>query len=208
MESISPQYYRRIIDCPLRAFIDCACDGNLSALTIAGFPDPADLQEAWAEITAQYSEEIGDNRQRLIVNVFRQIVKLKNALFQIDECIKVLQDTHVTEFADTLNRLLGTSFKFDPRFPEDYDKSLKRCKNRSKGLELDLELKMAHFEAIEGEKEQGQPATREGFIQTLISLSDHARFPLHDSITVFEYVTRIKRLNKDIEGMERAMSRK
>lgn len=198
---LSNTFYRSIIDLPLRNFITCAVDGNLSALVISGFPNPLELELAWVDIQQEYSDAIGHNEAKLYISVLKEIILTEGKLSLIETTVKILSQIHSVELCKQLNKLCETSFAFDPENEEKYFNELQRCINRSKSLKIKADLKRGQFEAIKKKFEgKGEKLTREYFASILITLSDHAKYPVTDSITVYEYAERLRRFNLFIES--------
>lgn len=189
----------------LDKFIDVAVDGNYSALIIAGYPAQLELELAWANIQQEYAHAIGDHEHKLYVSLYNDITLIQIKLHEVRELVKVLAKFYYKPLADKLNNLLLTAFKFDPDKPEEYLKLLQGCLNRAKGWQIDLELKQIHFDAIqEKNKQSGTKSTREYFQSVLITISDHAKYPvIAASITVYEFCERVKRFNKYCEQVEK-----
>lgn len=202
-DSTSSQYYQHIADLPLSKFIEVATNGNFFALVISGQPSLDDLRIAWESIVSEYGEAVGSGQQELSTNLYKQIVKLETTIAQIEMLVRALEKTYCGKFVTLLNGLLTTSFVFDVDKPQEYNKKLQACISRSKGFKITLDLKVAQYNAINKKTEQGEAMTKEAFIGVLITLSDHAKYPIHDNITVFEYCERIKRLNEYIRKMDK-----
>lgn len=197
----SSKWYRAIIDLPLQRFIDCACDDNLHALVISGNPDPADLSAAWENIKIQYSDAVKDAQTKIRINLQAEVNRLCITIDQANTLISELRDRYVEKFARAVNSILHASFKFDVRFPQDYDRDLKRAAGKVKGLEMRLDMQLAALEKVEA----GQPSkvvtklTREYFIGVLIALDNHHRYTVNRDMTTFEFCARIKQLNQYVE---------
>ena len=189
--------YQSITELPLSRWIDLTVDGYLKALIKEGTPPENELHRAENELRIQYADAIGDGEYRVYVGVIKELADMELVLSQVYSMVRVLTDVYVPLFADRLNRLLKTSFVFDINNPEAYDKLLSRCLNRSKIYKLRIDLKKIELEKLET-KYQGKSgkATREYYMGLLISLSDHAGYPITDNITVYEFCERIKRANK------------
>lgn len=203
MDTSSVKYYRNINELPLCRFIDCVVDANLYALVISGKPSVPELAAAWNTIWMQYTDAIKESGTNIYTLLKKEVGNLEMIYGTLQVMIDALKDYYCEQFASAVNALLRTSFKFDVRFPDDYDNDLKRARNRSKGLLISLTLKKAALEKIVEKQDEAEALTREHFQKVLITLSDHARYPVHDSITVFEYCERIYRLNKYIEEQNR-----
>lgn len=200
----SPKWYHNISELPLHRFEDIVCDSNLYALVITGKPSDNDLLKAWADIQLEIADAANDQEYRLMSSMSRDVHKLSITIDQIHIALDQLKVRYVEKFAMLVNKWLVSSFKFDVRFPEDYDNDIARAKRRIKGLELDLSLKKAAYEGVKTKFASADGKfTRAYFQGMLITLSDHVKFEIKNTITVFEFYTRIRRLNDDIEKMKK-----
>jgi hypothetical protein len=195
--------YRNINETPLSVFIAVSCDGNLKALIKPTHKEEVPeslLLNTWQELSAQYSEQMGDHEQKMFLTLFKEINKITATIHQVHLLVDVLRKYHVDEFTAELNKTLHTKFKFDYRFPEDYDRDLNRCLKRVKELDLRLEIKRKDFEVLSAKLEKQNNNARPGreyFIRILMTLSDYAKRPITEDITVYEFVARIKALHRD-----------
>jgi len=196
----SSRWYQNITELPLNRFIDVLVDNNYAALIVAGYPAQEELLLAWAGIQSEYADAIGDHEHRMYVSLFKEVTQLGLTLQTIEYLVEILEQVYDPKLGAMLNKLLLTTFKFDPADPEKYHATLKRCLMRSKGIKIDLELKRGQLKAMEKKNDEtGDKPSREYFQSILITLSDHAQYPIHDSITVFEFCTRIKRYTQYCE---------
>jgi len=191
----SHKWYQSIVDLPLNRFIDCACNNNLSALIISGFPDPEQLTIAWAEINEQYSEAMGDSTHKLYVTLFKEVTALTIDLRQIAALIELLYQVKYKPFEDRLNSLLFTNFRFE----DNRTKELETCTRLSKSIAVKIDLKTARLVAMQSGNVDKKKPTPEYFYSVLITLSDHAQYQITDSVTVFEYCERVKRLGQYVD---------
>lgn len=194
--TISSTYYQHIAQLPLNRFIDVVVDSNIYALVITGSPTLNELHDAWQTISIEYADAIKDQESRLLFSTEKELNRLKLAYHVIIDALGVLKNYYTPQFANVVNELLRTSFKFDIRFPDDYDNDIKRAYNRSKGIKIDIDLKQMSYEALK-EKilSSTKKPTREYFQAILITLSDFVKYEIRDTITVFEFCDRIRRLN-------------
>jgi hypothetical protein len=199
----SAKWYQHITELPLSRFIDCTVDDNLYALVISGHPSQEQLQLTWAEMQQEYADVMGDNEHKMYVILYRDIKVLEITLQLIHWLVAQMKEVYYAEFANRLNRLLNTTFKFDHTQPEKYFNELNRCINRSKAYKIDLDLKLQQFEAFKKNKETGSKPTREYYQSILITLSDHAKYPVQDNITVYEFSERIRRFSKYCQQVEK-----
>lgn len=189
--------YQSITELPLSRWIDLTVDGYLKALIKEGIPPENELHRAENELRIQYADAIGDGEYRVYVGVIKEITDMELILSQVHSLVRTLKDVYIPLFVKQLNSLLKTSFVFDVNKPEEYDKLLSRCINRSKIYNLRIDLKKIELEKLETKyKGKSGKATREYYMGLLISLSDHAGYPITDNISVYEFCERIKRANK------------
>lgn len=200
----SPKWYRSITELPLSCFIRVVVDENLHAIVISGNPDDMDLLHTWGDIQMQYADAMKDNEHKLMISLSREVQKLSITIDQIHIALDNLKHRYVKEFADRVNKWLQSSFKFDYHIPGDYDNDIERAYRRTKGLKLDLDLKLMAYDAMKTKfASSDKKFTREYFQGILITLSDHVKFPVTDSITVFEYCDRVRRLNEHIDYLKK-----
>lgn len=206
-ENPSAKYYQSITTCPLNRYIDLVVNDNLNALTISGYPTSEELEAAKSRILQEYADAIGNHEYQMYLEMFKQVNLLSCTVQQVHICVTQLD--HVLLLPDGIpekamyrdiwskevNKLLLTTFFFDFGNIETYKRNLQRCINRSKGIKLELDLKLLRFESLKQKYEQGKKPDEGYFQAILITLSDHCGYHLTDGITVFEYCERIKRLN-------------
>lgn len=204
----SGSLYRSISDLPLSIFIKCIVDDDLHSLIISGTVQPSELIEAWSEIRQQYADAIGDHEHRFATSLYKEVSLLKNKYQSIILLIDMLSHAYKKELADELNDLLGTNFSFNTDDTEKYAHELQRCLTRSNSFLLDLELKERQYESISGNSSKSsKPPKKEYFYSILITLSDHAKYAVQDTITVFEFCERLKRYNHYVEEVKRLNSK-
>lgn len=195
-------YHKSLHDLPLNKFIDCIVDGNLSALTISGFPAEEDLKEAWANILLEYSDAIGTSEYKIFVQLYKGIQINKIVLEQLTVALNILQVTFDEFFAKEVNKILRTTCKFNWKDQTSYQAEVKKCFNRSKSLKIALDLKLMKFEAIEAKNKGGkeQKIDRQYFVSILVTLSDYAKYRIEESIKMSEYCERVKRFTEYCES--------
>lgn len=200
----SNKWYQSITELPLNKFIECTVDGNLSALVISGFPLKDQLLLAWAEINEQYGDAMGDNDHRLYNKLFKDIAIHSMDFRQIHALIEILRNHRYKPFEARLNSLLYTNFLF----ANNRQKELDTCERLSKSISVKIDMKSAQLEALKAKQVKGSKPTREYFFTWLITLSDHAHYPVPDTITVFEFCARIKRLNQFVDQQKQKHGRR
>lgn len=198
--TLSYKLCRSIHDTPLYKFIEALCDGNIHALTLEGNPPEAELQASWSAIMNEYTEVLGSVEQKYYLSLLKEATRLEMTLTQIHSLIEVLRNFWAKPLADQLNKISQTNFPFDPNNPEQYDKDLTRCYNRSRGVLLALQLKKDQLEKAAAKLKGDQKPDRLYFENALITLSDHAHLHLTDRIMTSEFCTRLNRYTKFIES--------
>jgi hypothetical protein len=196
--------YRSINALPLHKFIDCIINQNLAAIIISGLPTQQELSIAWALILQQYSDAIGDNEHRLYANRTKQLAIETINYNLVIGLVDVLRKEYSKDLCNELNKILSTTFKFDYTNKENYEKDLSRCFNRAKGFKISIDLLQMQVNELEKkfQNKEGTKPTVEYYQSTLITLSDHAKYPINDNITVFEFCERIKRFNNYCEQLK------
>lgn len=201
-------YHSHITTLPLRNFIEVAVNENLSALTISGFPSVEQLSEAWATITQEYADAIGDSESRMYWMLYKEVFMLSMDMELVEVCYNLLKNVYVKSFGDQLLELADAKFILDPSNPEQYQHNLNRCVNRCKSLIVKHGEKKARLEAMGKQATENEKPTMEYYQSMLIILSDHAKHEITDTITVFAFCERVKRYQKYCEQLAAAHGRK
>lgn len=203
------KYHTSLNDLPLNKFIDCIVDNNLSALIISHgeeLPSSEELSAAWDNILAEYAELTGTSEYRMFCELYKEVEILKITLTQISvlaargnaetgEMQGILRMTYDEYFADELNKLLKTKCRFNWNDQKSYHAELDKCVNRGKAFKIKYDLKKMQFEAIEKKNlgKKGERPTRQYFTSILVTLSDHAKYRIEETIKMPEYCERIRR---------------
>lgn len=198
--SPSGKLYRSINELPLHKFIDCYIDNNLHALIIEGKATDAELENAWAQLSDQYTTAAGDAEYRIYLDLYKEVIALAADLQTAEALIGILQQSYSKEINIALNELVGTSVLLEGMSTETYQKQLAIIYKRSRALKLKYDLKMVQFEAMQKKftGDKSEKPTRDYFDSMLITLSDHAGYQLTDRISTYEYCERLKRLQQYI----------
>lgn len=207
-------YHKSIHDLPLNKFIDCMVDKNLSALVIAGYPTPEQLKDAWENILAEYSDVIGSQEHRMIFQLWKEVEVMKISINQIrilaakgsdTEDKGILRMMYIKPMADDLNEILGTSCQFNWADQKTYNDELDKCVNRGKALLIQYDMKCLQFAALQKQAkgEEGAVINRQYFTSILITLSDHAKYRIEETIKMSEYCERIKRFAEYCEQIKK-----
>lgn len=196
----TPNLFLSIHDLLLSGFIACDVDRNLSVLIKSGNATQEQLESAWEKIYEEYAYAVGDNENKLYLRLYKELCELVTRIYLIRKLVEILYKYRVKKLEDILNKELRTNFVFDPLKPEQYDKLLQKCYNKSKALVIQHDLKEIQFKSIEKgqkEKNKGQKPTKEYYSGILNALSSiHKYRILANQITTFEYIDLIRLTNK------------
>lgn len=194
--NIPVKYYKSITDTPLCNYIDCLIEKNLAYLVISGEPDRSVLEEVWESMLQEYADAMGDEAYDLYLTCLKELTILELRLNMVHSGVTILKMLYDKTYADKINEILRTSFKFDWTDQGTYQAELTRCLNRSKSIEIQIQLKQSQLKAQQ-EKFTGEAKkpTREYFQSLLITLSDHSKYEIKDTITVYQFLDRIRRFN-------------
>ncbi len=196
-------YHSSITTLQLRDFKKCLIDGNLSALVISGEPDYSLLRRAWSNILSEYSDAIGNAEYKLYVSTYRDVVELELKYESVRGGIALLRTGIYSKFVhETLNRDLQHKFTFNYKDEASYMAELDKAERRSKGIRVAIDLKTLQLDALEKKHKDGRKIDEKYFDAILISLSDHARFEITDSITVSVFCERLRRYNAYCEQLK------
>jgi hypothetical protein len=171
-------------------------DGNLTALVKSGYAGQNEIIEAWKQIQIEFADTIGNHEYVMYRNCIKEITVLNISLGAISAMVDVLRKVYSKGIAERLNKALGIKFDFDHTKPEQYQKLLDGCVNRSKSIKIKIDLLEIQQKGMHKKHNQGEKTSREYYQSILITLSDHAKYQVNDTITVFEFCDRIKRFNK------------
>jgi hypothetical protein len=190
------KWYQNITDLPLSKYIECVVDNNLSALIISGYPTKEQLQSAWLEIAEQYAEAMGDAERKMYLKLYKELILLNIEYQQVINLIEVLTIVQYEPFEKKLNELLFTNFAFTDK----REKEIETCYRFSKQILVKIEYKNGQLEGMKQHKDEteGRP-NREYFQSILITLSDHAKYPVMETISTFEFCERVKRFTQFVE---------
>lgn len=218
----SVKLYQSILKMPLQCFVDCLCFHNYDAVVEQGDPaivDPKVKLDAWVNIYREYVDAIGDASHQMYLNLLKEKTLLSVKIDIVEKGVDFLKTfyvrhnifkpenqtpeilTVISELTTEFNEQLNTIFEFDPTDQNKFLKTLDRCLTRIKSSKLEYEVKVKAIEGMQKTMEsKTEKPTEEFFFSSLYALSDHAGFKLSmEEITVHEYCTRVKALNKHIE---------
>lgn len=211
-KQVEISYHKILDELPRNRFVDCYVNNNLSALIISGFPQQEELEETWKIIRADYTERIGSHEYKMYVSMYRQINQLKITRTQINFLAArenkekgidagVLRVCYDEFFEKELATLLKTTLNLNWKDQKSYHDQLDKCMNRSRVLNIQIDLKLINFDAIEKKhKKKGTvKVDLEYFDKYLVTLSDFAGYNLPEDIKMGQYCIRLKKYTKACE---------
>lgn len=220
----SVKLYQSILKMPLQRFVECLCFHNYDSIVEEGDPaivEPKLKLDAWVNIYREYVDAIGDASHQMYLNLLKEKTLLSVKIDIVEKGVDFLKTFYsrhnifkpenqtaevkavISEFTNEFNEQLNTTFEFDPTDQNKFLKTLDRCLTRIKSSKLEYEIKNRALEGMQKTMEsKTEKPTEEFFFSSLYALSDHAGFKLSmEEITVHEYCTRVKALNKHIEQL-------
>lgn len=187
----------------MRLFKKVQLENDFQALVIEGNPTDEQLATAWDKIVGAYHEAKGDITVLRRLVIYKEISLLTINLREVYECVLILRDPrcyHQTIHAK-LNQMLECSIVLDVSDLLNYMKGLARYLKRSSMIKRALELKKIEYDAIK-EGAVGKKADAAYYDSMFITLSDYSKYRIDDSISVFEYCERCKRLSQHIKSLQ------
>lgn len=188
----------------MRLFKRVQLHNDLRALVIEGCPTDEELESAWDGIVGEYHATKGDVSvlRRLVIYKAQSLLTIN--LREVYECVLILRDPrqYHKKFHHKLNMLLECDLELDPTKIDAYMKTLGRYLKRSSSIKRAIQLKQIEYDAIK-EGAVGKKADEAYYDGMFITLSDYAKYRIDDSITVFEYCERCKRLNNFIKAQQK-----
>jgi Ca2+-binding EF-hand superfamily protein len=185
------------------AFLDALCEDNLTSLVITGKATVAQLTESWLLILSEYYELRGDgidNNEQWSLS--RDIQKLSNHLYILDECVQFLLNRHSESIAESVRRL-GYSFRPTSFEPVDYIDQLNEVVNKSKTKYIQLKqfIKQLEKKMQEGGKEKPK---RDDFEKALLYFEEMQGASYNiEELTVSKYIQLEKKYNQKIEQLKK-----
>lgn len=175
----------------------------MAALVIIGEPDYTELRRAWSNILGEYSDAVGNAEYRIYVGVFKEVTELELKMNAIMAAIDVLRmGVYSRYLCDALNKDLRASFRFNYKDPASFQAEVEKAYRRSKAIKLQLDLREMHLRALEAKHTDGKKPDRRYYDAILVSLSDHAKYEITESITVSKFCERLKRYNAHCEQLK------
>lgn len=188
-------WYRNINELPLYAFIRADVDDDLQALVITGSPTEKELEKAWADISGEYHDAIGDTKTIQRLFIFKELSLMALQLQGIYILIDGIKHRYHPFFHDELNKQLECDIQWDHTDIDAHFKAILRYHKRTGAIKRQIALKTVEYESMK-QGAVGPKATRSYYESILITLSDFAKLPITDQISTFTYCERVRRLNE------------
>lgn len=186
--------------CTMDQFQDCLVDRNYRTLIVGeGDADDAQLQEAWEDLQDQYTEALGNAEQKIFHKLLKETNIHSASLAELDACLEVLKCYYVRQFADKVNKLLGTNYNFEIIRTDvtQYDRYIAQAEMRKAGIEMKRDLARIRLEDLSKKlnAKKGEAPTRAYFGKMFNALEEHYQGTRADgTMTVARYCDRVQRL--------------
>ena len=190
----------------LDRFIRCLLHNDFSVLRRSGNPSQRELSQAWEHLYMEYCDLSGDNQQRRILMISREVGLLESKLLMIQSAVMVLSIRYSQKMVDLLHQI-GYNYTIDPSDPVRYMETLERILKKSKIITVSLEQKRYEYEQLTNEI-KGEPLTEQYFEELMVELSRFlGDFIRTRDVTVTEFIAIRKRFDKEIKETEKAKQR-
>lgn len=200
---MSVKYYDSIVDLPFGLFKQCSVKNNYYALVIEGQPKIEELERAWINIALEYKDRMMGEEGKMHHNLLLESGLLESKLIKINICLQRLgievdhpEINPKRKYIDDLNQFVESNFVFDHLKPEEFKAELKRAKNRSKGVLMNLQIKQSNLKALNEKGNNQTKPTFEYWDSILNELSLFAKYEIGDSITVSRFCDMVQKCNK------------
>lgn len=195
--------YRHISEIPLYLVIDALVDGKIHGIVVSGHPPEKEVEAAWADLVVQYNEGLGDSESRLFFSLHKQILQKEITLQQVELAITMLRGSHAPELLEFLNGVFFTQVRIDETDAEDRERKLNVFKNQKASIRMAIDMKRIQYDAIKRKKQSAGNRPDRAYFQTmLLNLSDFAKYEVTDRISTFQYVERVRRLDKFLQKVK------
>ncbi|MDH6304611.1 hypothetical protein M2459_001346 [Parabacteroides sp. PF5-5] len=182
--------------CPLYAYIDAVCDGNLKGLVVSGNPTEEALKESLSILTAEFSALCGNGRASSVNNSIRKIYMLRNTITAYSACMTLIS---VGDYSclEVLSRF-GIKAK-EPKTDAEKAKLLKLIDSKARSKSVSLKEELSRLENTSKEEESGK-VTVQDYNEQIALVSKFSGFHINRmTITLSEYAAYVKQFNKSLE---------
>lgn len=189
------------MELPFRIFSEINAKDDLSLLILSGNPTQEQLATAWEGIQLQYADEMKEPQYRNYIRIQRELAAAQLVHTQVTMLIQALEKVYVEDFKRELDRLLNCYLLLDPSNQDEYDNQLQRARNRLKGQEIGIQLKLAELEAL-GERlgfgKDKKPNTKY-FWDVIEALEQYHKTPVDTDITTYRICLKYRSMVEDVE---------
>lgn len=190
---VKPEVINNCSDLIFSNFIKLDCNQDITVLIKAGGPTDDDLFQARIKILSEYYSLTGSKETLKQQALVSKIEALNTKVTQVTALIAFLRMKHMPKLFEAL-RSWGYSKAFTP---ESYMKDLQQIETSIKNDRLQLAKAKLRYQDEEDRKskEGAKAATREGYVKTLIAISNHTKRHIRaEDITTMEYAIMYKEL--------------
>lgn len=198
--SIPQNLFHRCNETPLAVFIECVIDHNYQSLVKSGTATEEQISEAWQLIYSEYSDLVGGETYKLLLNLSREIGYLETKLLSIGLCLKVMTFRPDPVCIRTLE---SYGYRYDWTSKDKYMDNIAEIANKTAGIQLSIERKRRELEKKSSTVGSKQ-VTRQTFETMIAAISKHMGFRIDPKeVTVSEFVSYRKNFEGEIEAMKK-----
>lgn len=186
--------YDSCYTCPLKAYIQVVCNGDMRALVLEGEPTDEELNMAFSGILEQY-QEISGNKPSLQNSILREIYMYRSHILGLALCYDLVLSGEID-----LKGLNDCGITFNPS-KEDEFSLLEKISMKIKDRKIRLKKAIGEYDRIQ-KNNKSEKVTMMHFVEQLASLSRWAGFRLSDEITLAEYAVYTRQMNDYAEQLK------
>lgn len=199
--SIPVKLVTKLLDITVEDFIKCYFYNDLSKVIKSGIPSQEEVEEAWSFLKLEYCDSVGGAGYKVYASAFRCLIQLRSEKEELILLCELLRAVYYKPFALEVNEICGTDYEFNPENWENYLLEINKAEEHLRVLNLEITLKEVEFNIIEKDENLKQE-TEEDFYERIIDMSECFKIPgLTPKMSMFEYVTRTKRMEKIFEDL-------
>lgn len=193
--------YRTLSQLPMDNFLACLCDEDYQSIIITGTASPDELTEVWYYLLYEYYDLKGDVVLSEEYQLSKQITRIQNHLFLLQQCIDFLYGRYSESIAKSLNKL-GYSFRPKSKWPPDYQQDLRDIDAMSRSKYIQLKQAIIQRDDLRAKNKKNRP-TRDYFEQLIIQIEELQRCTYDlEKLSAAKFILLEKKYWKHIDFLE------
>lgn len=188
-----------IRELPLKDFIACQVDNNLSVL---GTGTDMQLQAAWMRLLSQYHEVTDNPQAKRYVELVAGMQAIIFRAAYIDFLLAALSELYTPSIADLL-RKEHPDFSFSR---ETYLNEITYVQNKEKRHKIEYDNLKSEFDRLEKDGEQ-KARTRLDYIELLFDINQHEGSDKDENVSMEWFAIGVKRLQRHYKMLEEQAER-